>query len=243
MGDRPIIFSAPMVLALLAGTKTQTRRLAWREKQCPGGAINDGGGQMDYVEPSVVRIPSPWRKVKPGDRLYVRESAYILGHWRQDGVTKSGRPKLRFITSSRRMALYVSDALEPGQAIISATGDMRVAAGQGFWLRPSIHMPRWASRLTLTVTDVRVQRLQEISEEDAEAEGRPICHQCGGCGWQNTGPDGGVQCNAWMCGEPDREWFGATWNHIHGPGAWDANPDVVVISFRCEHRNIDQVGP
>jgi len=46
MGDRPIIFSAPMVLALLAGTKTQTRRLAWREKQCPGGAGNDSGGQM-----------------------------------------------------------------------------------------------------------------------------------------------------------------------------------------------------
>ncbi len=72
MPDHPIIFSAPMIRALLDGRKTQTRRLAWRERKCSGGPINDGGGQMDYVEPSMVRSPSPWQRVQPGDRVWVR---------------------------------------------------------------------------------------------------------------------------------------------------------------------------
>jgi hypothetical protein len=87
-------------------------------------------------------------------------------------------------------------------------------------------MPRWASRLTLTVTDVRVQRLQDISEEDAIAEGAsPVL----------VPPDGGSA--------PHVEGFRALWNDLHGPDAWDANPWVSAITFTVHHGNIDQMVP
>lgn len=88
--------------------------------------------------------------------------------------------------------------------------------------KPSIHMPRWANRITLTVTDVRVQRLQDIRENDAMAEGAPPVL---------VPPDGG------SC--PHVEGFRDIWNTIHGPEAWDANPWVAAISFTVQHGNID----
>jgi uncharacterized protein YhfF len=92
-------------------------------------------------------------------------------------------------------------------------------------LRPSIHMPRWASRLTLTVTEVRVQRLQEISEEDARDEGAGLL----------------LHEHEYWDGDPDcyRKLFRVLWTAIHGPAAWDANPEVVALSFTVERRNID----
>jgi hypothetical protein len=80
-------------------------------------------------------------------------------------------------------------------------------------------MPRWASRLTLTVTNVRVQRLQDISVDDAIAEGRP---------------QGGEFLSA-------RRWFHQLWNSLHGPEAWDANPWVVCLSFQTHRKNIDEM--
>ena len=209
MTDRPIIFSAPMVQALLAGRKTQTRRLAWREKECPGGAVNDGGGQMDYIEPSFVRSPSPWRMVQPGDRLWVREA------WCQqsdDGAMVAGRAHYR--ADGNHVALSDGD----GFAVTTAAG--REASP---W-RPSIHMPRWASRLTLTVTDVRAQRLQEITEEDARAEGARAAYG------EPFATDSGLT---------DRRRFQLLWDTLHGPGAWDANPEVVALTFTVAQRNID----
>ena len=91
--------------------------------------------------------------------------------------------------------------------------------------RPSIHMPRSASRLTLTVTEVRVQRLQDISEEDARAEGIE--------GEFLPWPQG-----YWTY----RPYFAELWNSLHGPDAWDANPWVVALSFTVQHGNIDQIG-
>ncbi len=104
-------------------------------------------------------------------------------------------------------------------------------AGQ-FWhrARPSIHMPRWASRMTLTVTDVRVQRLQDISEADAVAEG--VIHDSFG-GWR--GHEGTI-------GYPTAIWaYHHLWNSLHGPGAWDANPWVVALTFNVQRGNIDQM--
>jgi hypothetical protein len=99
------------------------------------------------------------------------------------------------------------------------------------WI-PSIHMPRWASRLTLTVTDVRVQRLHEISDDDAVAEG---C-ECDSDGWRDyLFPS--TQC----CGTA-RDSYRTLWNSLHGPDAWDANPWVVAVSFSVQHGNIDQIG-
>jgi hypothetical protein len=201
--DRPIIFSAPMVLALLAGRKTQTRRLAKRHvvRKMPGGFY------QDFIDQ-----PSPWLKVAPGDRLWVRENAVAEEQYDVAGVFYHADGGWQPIANCEaaaeawfRMHTYgVTDPLNGGRIV------------------PSIHMPRWASRLTLTVTDVRVQRLQDISEEDAAAEGVPAFQEVG-----RTHPD------------PHRLNFRLTWDSLHGAGAWEANPEVVALSFTVERRNID----
>lgn len=224
MTDRPIIFSAPMVQALLAGRKTQTRRLAWRPKREKehAGTSFDGGVTWERE--------TPWQRVQPGDRLYVRESAFVLGHWRQDGATKAGRPKLRFVASRQRKALYADQPIGPGQQIMGASGNMRVVAGEGYWPRPSIHMPRWASRMTLTVTDVRVQRLFDITEDDARAEG---------CWTERAILETASRESVLETAVHPSMVFRLLWNDIHGPGAWAANPEVVAISFSAHPCNID----
>lgn len=190
MADRPIIFSAPMVRALLSGRKTQTRRV-----------LRDPTGSGWYRHPKTSQIvgcmgnPPPLLPYAPGDRLWVREALERAN----------------------------------GEAIgYPADGDW-LPNTPWRWQRrtlPSIHMPRWASRLTLTVTEVRVQRLQDISEEDARAEGakRPmaICEDDG-----TTYVDG----------------FANIWTSLHGPDAWDANPWVAAISFGVQRGNIDQIKP
>ena len=89
----------------------------------------------------------------------------------------------------------------------------------GLAWRSSIHMPRWASRLTLLVTDVRVQRLQEISRGDAMSEG---------CTFPNMAK-----------GDDPRQWYAELWEQINGRGSWDANPWVVALTFAVQRRNID----
>ena len=126
--------------------------------------------------------------------------------------------------------LYVREAI--GRRPASFLG---IKAKNGPWWKskgaiPGIHMPRWASRLTLTVTDVRVQRLQEISEADAVAEGWP--HD-----------------RANLIGRRDvlkssseirpRYWYAGLWELINGTGSWDANPWIVALTFTVEKRNID----
>lgn len=176
MKERPILFSAPMVRALLAGRKTQTRRV-----------VRPQPNRAACIEPCD-RYPGefvPWRDGEaqhsivcpygaPGDMLWVRET------WSRhaDGVT------------------YRADFDETSFA---ATG--------GIAWRPSIHMPRALARITLRITEVRVERLQQISEADARAEGRSLTP-----------------------GDP-AGFFPETWNDIHGCGAWDANPWVWVVAF------------
>ena len=216
MTERSILFSAPMIHALLEGRKSQTRRLAWRERKCEGGPINDGGGQMDYVEPSIVRSPSPWQAVKPGDRVWVRENWCPRA---EDGRVIPGA------------AHYMAD----GEHVVKTDGDgFTVKLGDGReaspW-RPSIHMPRWASRMTLVLTDVRVQRLQDISEADAEAEGLWRSRARRHLWWLSP--------NAVRIFEPYRshlEAFSALWNSLHGPGSWEKNPEVVALSFTVERK-------
>ncbi|MEH7827630.1 hypothetical protein [Gemmobacter denitrificans] len=98
---------------------------------------------------------------------------------------------------------------------------------RGYPWRPSIHMPRWASRITLTVTDVRVQRLQQISEADAVAEGVSPISEPNDLKWEHYSPHGVA--------------FAALWNSLHGHGAWEANPWVVVPTFTVAHGNIDKL--
>lgn len=199
--DRPIIFSAPMVRALLAGTKTQTRRLAKRHmvRKMPGGFF------QDFIDQ-----PSPWLKVKPGDRLWVREN--IL---QSTKATQDPSGEWRSYWTSERTE-YLADDPAPMKRFLHPDR-MYSAYMQS---RPAIHMPRTASRLTLTVTEVRVQRLQEISRGDAMDEGCPHPNMA-------AGPD-------------PRDWFHALWSSLHKPPHdWVSNPEIVALTFTVERRNID----
>lgn len=198
MADRPILFSAPMVRAILAGTKTQTRR-AMRDQPCELLDFNRGrlsirvrGAVYQAFSPQFPPVRCPYGR--PGDRLWVREAwAPYMG--------KYGRPTYR--------------ADPEWQGVPAPRPD-------GRW-RPSIHMPRAASRITLEVVSVRVERLQDISEADSIAEG---IERSGECNWRD------------YLDHPHNDFTSARrsyrslWDHINGPGAWDANPFVWVVEFK-----------
>lgn len=219
MTDRPIIFSAPMVRALLDGRKTQTRRML---KPLGDNTHLECTGRGDWFwwTPGVDRAHVLQRiPYAPGDRLYVREA------WRAEAVYDDTRP--RDIPADACMVRYEADGTW-------TDNDTMTHAGR---LRPSIFLPRWASRITRTVTEVRVQRLQEISEADVLAEGCPLDPF-----YNDTTADGSnphmvkIDTAKWIspCG-----WYHRLWDSLHGPDAWDANPWVVAVSFTVEKRNID----
>lgn len=197
--DRPILFSAPMIRAILEGRKSQTRRVI---------AHNDG------AKP----VSSP--RIQVGDRLWVREA------WRSFKISDHLPPR----------------ELEPQTIWWEADGDGQVPANESSFgrLRPGIHMPRWTSRLTLIVTDVRVMLLQDISPEDAAAEGV-------------TRRSRKVR-QFWLFGADaaEREWiylqacpweFRDLWDSLNdkrGLG-WETNPWVMAVTFTVIKVNIDQL--
>ena len=196
MTDRPIIFSAEMVRALLDGRKTQHREIL---KPQPDTLPNGFAG---------LRLP-----YAVGDRLWVRES-FITGF---DIDDEFGRPvgdrKVWYRATDRGLTWYDPDT--------ESTLDNPP------W-KSSTQMPRWASRLTLIVTDVRVQRLHDISAADAIAEG---CHV--------YASSATIDCDT-----PDpRQEYRRLWNSIHGPEAWAANPWVAALTFATHLHNIDQMEP
>ena len=175
MKERPILFSSPMIHAILDGRKTQTRRIV--------KSANDSCG--DPIMPNDSRLPCKYGK--PGDRLWVRESFRLTGDSHGE--------------------YYAGDKL--GGVIYRATNPDGICDMEGGW-KPSIHMPRAKSRKTLEITGIRVERLQDISEKDAIAEGvgSAVTRDC------------------------KRPKFVALWESINGPGSWDANPWVWVVGFR-----------
>lgn len=191
MTDIPIIFSGPMVQALLAGRKTMTRRLARRELNMKKkGPIAAGLGYA----------PTSWQRVRVGDRLWVRENMKI----------------------SKETLIFASDAADVPKGSF-AWQDWMYAYGEGGV--PSIHMPRWASRLTLIVTATKIERVQDIANSDAIAEG---------CGVNFDHPNP----------EKTRETFPALrfrdlWMKLHGLESWDENLEVVALTFRVIKANID----
>lgn len=189
MKERPILFSAPMVRALLAGTKTQTRRIVKVPKRFEGFSHPSAAG-VDFS------CPYGWRS----DRLWVRET-WGIGYPDEDGgyfaIPWTG-----------------ADPRKDGKVFYRA--DFKETDVQRPW-KPSIHMPRWASRITLWITDVRVERLNAISGKDARAEGIQI------------------PAPAITPEEFDHDCvvaYSKLWESINGPGSWDANPFVWVIEFR-----------
>lgn len=206
MAERPILFSSPMVRELLVGRKTQTRRMAKPVRHPDLGNVYAPGALVLEREPQhVIDRCCPYGQ--PGDRLWVRETFAPV--YPQDPSYNGGRP----IEFDYR-ATYVHGARLGDTLGIKKT-----------W-KPAIHMPRTASRITLEITAVRVERLQGITEADAQAEGStPIPDACDhvrrscsdiGC----SGP------------QPYRVGFRSLWEDINGPDSWDANPWVWVVNFR-----------
>jgi hypothetical protein len=209
MKERPILFSGPMVRAILDGSKTQTRRVV-KDAQLAGiGRCHWSKTGWAHLRLSggcscqPVRCPYG----TPGDRLWVRET------WQHN--IGNGPPIIYRADHGAAQSVYEADL---------ATGAWKVAVSG--W-RPSIHMPRAASRILLEITDVRVQRLQEISDEDARAEGIEYSDDYAVREHAHVGLDeGDLIPNA-----PPMPSFRSLWERIHGPGSWHANPWVWAITF------------
>jgi hypothetical protein len=210
MADRPILFSAPMVRALLAGTKTQTRRLFKGIEPMDNRRFHIFGGMIGVSEDDVPKHAPDYVRIQIGDRLWVRETWQGLS-FGDYLPTKSSQCEVRYASTD-------------------PCADLDVEA-RGYPWRPSIFMPRWASRLTLTVADVRVERLQDISEDDAAAEGWPAPADRAKTGIAEIR-------DAYPIG-----WYAALWDSINSkPGTqWSANPWVVAYSFTVQHQNIDRI--
>jgi len=229
MTDRPIIFSAPMVRALIEGRKFQTRRilkLAGRlpdyvggrgfthDPTCWGWEDSNNGDYVTIEKEDGQRMGwRDWRGAyRAGDRLYVREAFQGHSAYEAHGYKPSdwGNKPIWYCADGEPDPLYSASSRK----------------------RPSIHMPRWASRLTLTVTDVRVQRLQDITEDDAQAEGLVQAYE----GWATD-----TQGRCW--GPTARDSFVQLFDSLHGDGVWEANPWVVALTFDVHRGNIDEVQP
>lgn len=240
MADRPILFSGPMVRALLDGRKTQTRRIV-KVPGIMGGRypvfppeelieLEDGEfrrGIFHYA--STGALSGPYKLgFAIGDRLYVREEYYQFGHWEAAEwlLTKGGRQKWAFVGALSMVQL------DP-PAEFMASRDKEFPGAPRWYKRLGRFMPRSLSRMTLIVTDVRVQRLQDISEADAIAEGvieyEPTMEDPA----EFSAFDGTDVFNNAVSAYRD------LWNRINGPGAWDANPWVVAVSFDVVRGNID----
>ena len=210
--ERPILFSAPMVRAILDGRKTVTRRPVKPQPEVRmvdmiGPMLtfkNKRGGHWLYPNAKQQIIEDcPYGQI--GERLWVRET------WYCDHNEVMRGPYLK------PDDLDVSEARDDGTLVYAADGLTPYETDQPVW-KPSIHMPRWACRILLEITDVRVERLQDISRADIRAEG--------------------LECPPELASDdvsPNyRDWYPAAWKALWNStgGDWDANPWVWVVEFK-----------
>ena len=224
MKERPILFSGPMVRALLDGSKTQTRRVM--KPQLIYGTVaglfnswylplSEGGGTLYPNGKEKILGTCPYGQ--PGDRLWVREAFDFLPSGGLD------QPQ------ACEIVYWATGSIEPR----SAPHDYNPMIYGHQKVRPSIHMPRWASRITLEITSVRVERLQDISEADAMAEGIVEC--------PIPADDEGPRRIGYMVGPDDGksglsvtpiQAYRDLWESINGPDSWTTNPWVWVVEFK-----------
>lgn len=220
MKERPILFSEEMVRAILDGRKTQTRRLVKNAT----GQFWDHAAYRPVVEDGridrwvsddpivIVREGAPRPACPhgvPGDRLWVKETAL------PDAPMNGWSGELEWDGCGRAWDGVPSKYRKPRHVIYRASW-----GGQPLtrW-NPSIHMPRWASRLTLEVTGVRVERLQDISLADAIAEGIDTSRFVSPRGFDGSELKAVIK-------------YAELWEAINGPGSWAANPWVWVVEFK-----------
>jgi len=224
--ERPILFSAPMVRAILEGRKTVTRRAVKPQPEVRmvdmiGPMLtfkNKRGGHWLYPN-AKAQIIADCPYGKPGDRLWVRETWYC-DHFEVQQGPYLQPADMHDLDQSR----------EDGELVYAADGLAPYEQDQPTW-KPSIHMPRWASRILLEITDVRVERLQDITEEQALAEGI--------VGVPFRPDDGWPICTGYMVGPDDGKTglqttaakaFAGLWDSVGGN--WNANPWVWVVEFK-----------
>jgi hypothetical protein len=206
MKERGMLFSKPMVLALLDGSKTQTRRLIKVQPQVTEQRLRELGGWVEGLTLSE-QVNAAWQHGfidvdcpygKSGDRIWVRET------WRRIEPGWCG---------CSDFCPHMGGAKYDYFATGSGDEDTK-------W-KPSIHMPRGASRIDLEITGVRVERLQNISKADAIAEGAPPSHRS-------------IDRISREFGYKDfpRSWYAQLWDQINGAGSWDGNPWCWVIEFK-----------
>lgn len=217
MKERPILFSAPMIRAILDGRKTITRRVVkpqprFTDPQHQSVDPPNDGNEWTWWAGNVTQgiyheARCPYGK--PGDRLWVRESGWERPH-RTFKMLRDG-------ADTWERYYYDADGYKN-------EGDKEQFKQWGFKRRPSIHMPRWASRIDLEITGIRVERLQDISEADAAAEG--VTREDSDVGriyWHDSRSD-------WS--KDPRHAYEQLWQSINGPQSWEANPWVWVIEFK-----------
>jgi len=231
--ERPILFSAPLVHALLDGSKTQTRRVVKLPRTREWFVLEDHGSgwwpyQSDDGESSNcndgMEYPYSCPYGRPGDRLWVRE-AFAIENTRDyegdPGIVPPLGPVKWEDEADEASYRYIPRyrASEPDTQLMIAPSEKDEI---GMRWKPSIHMPRWASRILLEITDVRVERLQDVSEADALAEGI-VRQRDDGFGLADT--------THYHSADPRMSYW-SLWEAINGPGSVEANPWVWAVSFR-----------
>lgn len=218
MTERPILFSGPMVRALLDGRKTQTRRVIKLPTRTRDGHAIYERPDMGGWEATTVGGGSAFRVGKGGERIPVPEAP---GIWHRTCAVCISAP---YDVGDRLWVreTFDWDGDDPNTIHYHATHDKDFDCFIKKW-RPSIHMPRWASRILLEITAVRVERLQDISEEDAEAEGVLAFHS------QSPGLEARPYYRSM---QSNRGLFEQLWGSINGDESWAANPWVWAITFK-----------
>jgi hypothetical protein len=206
--EHGILFSAPMVRALLDGRKTQTRRALRHQVTGPAAMQMTGPRHAEIVNKHGVHIPGwdcPYGQ--PGDRLWVRETTHR-------------RPMLNLLTGEPLAPEYDGGAYTVDGVDVLTPDGFDVAWWYSRSSCPSIHMPRWACRILLEISGVRVERLQAIGEADARAEGVTIedHHMRGYCAGEFL--------------PPSIRAYRDLWESINGVGSWEGNPWVWVVEFK-----------
>jgi hypothetical protein len=215
--ERPILFSTPMVKAILEGKKTQTRRIV-KVTKAQGSTVNYCNDRFlnshGYIAADTdlmhfTRVNCPYGKV--GDRLWCRETFWCDTREPNDCVIYAENP------------MQYKYRLEQYTGVCDSGHTTEFLEQHRFWKRkPSIFMPRWASRITLEITNIRVERLQDIGEEDAKAEGVNIL---------NLSPDEIYKFGV-FASMSNKQMFELLWNKINGEKSWLENPFVWVIEFK-----------
>ncbi|MBW3496949.1 hypothetical protein KO538_00140 [Janthinobacterium sp. NKUCC08_JDC] len=225
MKERQMLFNAPMVRALLAGTKAQTRRIIKPQPQM----VTDKRIEPWRGDPAVLLslLADSGRKCpygQPGDRIWGRETFFAYGRWVTRYSEKKGSDEWHFIDMTAECdRTHQYDADSPDVPLAAGRG----GALPGWYKRPSIFMPRAASRILLEIVSVRVERLNDCSDADARAEG--------------VAPDQVRQISVFGANDVERAAiyrraaiapYERLWESINGAGSWAANPWVWVIEFK-----------